>query len=308
MAYADRGYRHDEPRYENGTRRRNYGRDRDVSDRAGDEVRSWFGDDEAEYRRRRDEMADPDTHHAGGRSRHRTRGHYDSDRDYNRDRSGYGFSDESGYRRGTGSYDSDYDRGRGERGHFEGWRAAGGDYDYDDDRDYRRNRSYYSRGEAERGYGRSHDDEYRSGAGTAYRGGMTRYSSDDDYRYGGAYRDDDDDRPSYRGHGPKNYKRSKEQIHDEIGRTMTHDHDLDAREIEVKCKDEGEVTLDGYVNSRRDKRRAEYHAYEVTGVRHVQNNLRIHDKHDSVAADPEATNEVGTTTSAAKKNKTTRTS
>ena len=40
-------------------RDREYGR-RDLMDRAGDEVRSWFGDDEAQRRRRMDEMSDPD--------------------------------------------------------------------------------------------------------------------------------------------------------------------------------------------------------------------------------------------------------
>jgi hypothetical protein len=36
-------------------RDRDYGR-RDLAERAGDEIRSWFGDDEAERRRRMDEM------------------------------------------------------------------------------------------------------------------------------------------------------------------------------------------------------------------------------------------------------------
>ena len=39
-------------------RDREYGR-RDFMERAGDEVRSWFGDDEAERRRRMDEMREP---------------------------------------------------------------------------------------------------------------------------------------------------------------------------------------------------------------------------------------------------------
>ena len=40
-------------------RERNYGEDRGMMDRAGDEVRSWFGDDEAARRRERDER-EPD--------------------------------------------------------------------------------------------------------------------------------------------------------------------------------------------------------------------------------------------------------
>ena len=49
---------------------------------------------------------------------------------------------------------------------------------------------------------------------------------------------------------------------------------LDACDIEVKV-DAGEVTLNGQVASREDKRRAEDVAESVSGVRHLQNNLRV---------------------------------
>ena len=41
---------------------------------------------------------------------------------------------------------------------------------------------------------------------------------------------------------------------------------------------DGDVTLDGKVASRDDKRRAELWAESVSGVDHVQNNLRVHDR------------------------------
>ncbi len=49
---------------------------------------------------------------------------------------------------------------------------------------------------------------------------------------------------------------------------------LDASEIEVMVA-EAEVTLTGTVASRQDKRRAEDLAESVSGVSHVQNNIRV---------------------------------
>lgn len=54
---------------------------------------------------------------------------------------------------------------------------------------------------------------------------------------------------------------------------LTEDVWIDASEIEVSVAD-GEVTLSGTVEDRRSKRRAEDVADDVTGVKHVQNNLR----------------------------------
>ena len=63
-------------------RQRDYDRDeRDFFDRAGDEVRSWFGDEEAERRRREDRMRD-DPHY--GRREPSYEMSRDRDRDYRR--------------------------------------------------------------------------------------------------------------------------------------------------------------------------------------------------------------------------------
>jgi osmotically-inducible protein OsmY len=52
------------------------------------------------------------------------------------------------------------------------------------------------------------------------------------------------------------------------------DPGVDASEIEVSVRDQ-EVALDGSVTSRTAKHRAEDIAQAVSGVQHVQNNLRI---------------------------------
>ena len=80
----------------------------------------------------------------------------------------------------------------------------------------------------------------------------------------------------HRGRGPSDYTRSDERIREDVNDALTHDWRVDASHVRVAVKD-GEVTLEGSVSSRQDKRRAEDLADDVTGVRHVQNNLRVQD-------------------------------
>ena len=77
----------------------------------------------------------------------------------------------------------------------------------------------------------------------------------------------------HRGRGPKNYSRSDERIREDVNDRLTEDVWVDASEIEVSVEG-GEVTLTGTVEDRRSKRRAEDCADAVSGVKHVQNNLR----------------------------------
>ena len=84
-----------------------------------------------------------------------------------------------------------------------------------------------------------------------------------------------DERPgAHRGRGPKGYSRSDERILDDVNDRLTDDPFLDASDIEVTVV-QGEVTLSGTVSSRADKRRAEDLADNVSGVKHLQNNLRV---------------------------------
>ena len=81
-------------------------------------------------------------------------------------------------------------------------------------------------------------------------------------------------REDHRGRGPKGYTRSDERIREDVSDRLSDDPDVDATEITVSAAD-GEVTLDGTVDSKRAKRRAEDCADSVSGVKHVQNNLRV---------------------------------
>ena len=78
----------------------------------------------------------------------------------------------------------------------------------------------------------------------------------------------------YRGMGPKGYARGDDRIREDVCNRLTDDAHLDASEIEVELKD-GEVTLTGTVRERQDKRHAEDIVDAASGVKHVQNNLRV---------------------------------
>jgi hypothetical protein len=145
-----------------GDSRRSEGRDeRGFFERAGDEVASWFGDDDAERRRREDQMRDERDQHARGRSNddHRGRDH-DRNREPGRD-SWYetrglnergGFADRDynpNWRRelsGPGNRERDWDRERR----------------FDRGRDYRPMTGDYGRSERFSGSGRSSGGPDRS--------------------------------------------------------------------------------------------------------------------------------------------------
>ena len=78
----------------------------------------------------------------------------------------------------------------------------------------------------------------------------------------------------HRGRGPKGYVRSDDKMLEDVSERMLHDPLLDASDIELSITD-GEVTMDGTVDSKRAKRRAEDLADSVAGIGHVQNNLRV---------------------------------
>ena len=77
----------------------------------------------------------------------------------------------------------------------------------------------------------------------------------------------------HRGRGPRGYKRSDERIKEDLNDRLTDHPYLDASDVEVIVST-GEVTLSGTVPSRYEKRLAEDLAETVSGVSHVQNNIR----------------------------------
>lgn len=80
-------------------------------------------------------------------------------------------------------------------------------------------------------------------------------------------------RGEHRGRGPRNYQRSDERIREDVCERLADDARVDASEIEVTVQNR-EVTLSGTVRDRGERRWAEDIAESVSGVTHVQNNLR----------------------------------
>jgi hypothetical protein len=171
MAY-DRYETRDAPRDERSRWQdeRSAGRDRGGRDdrgffeRAGDEVASWFGDDDAERRRREDQMREGRERGYGGQSRDFDRG---EGRGEDRDR---GFRDRGWERsggRGNATSERDYNpnsrqefRGSGDSNR--GYRPITGDYDRGRDHESGQFFAASGVGRGQRGIGDSSDDYERS--------------------------------------------------------------------------------------------------------------------------------------------------
>jgi osmotically-inducible protein OsmY len=173
-------------------------------------------------------------------------------------------------------YDADRERDH-RRGHFaedysgnmfaSGDMASGGTGGYD-----------YERGYGDGGRGEDRGQRFERGgreAGDFFRRAGERVASwfgaEDQDRDRGRGRDGGRD---YRGMGPKGYKRADERISDEAHERLTDDPWVDATNVSISVSG-GEITLAGTVESREAKHRAERCVEDISGVNHVQNNLRI---------------------------------
>lgn len=204
-----------------------------------------------------------------------------------------GRSGAGGMRSGSGEYGAGaYGRaggGHSEVGHEQDggrWGSGGSDGEYGD---YGQQRSG-ARGQSGGGPRRMPSGRYGSdagrggyghnGDGQGYAGG---YSGGGYSGYGGAQRQSGrsgmggTDGEGYGGHsgkGPSAYRRSDERITEDLNEILMHDDDIDATHIRVEVKD-GEVTLEGMVQERWMKHRAEDLADRCPGVNDVDNRIRV---------------------------------
>jgi osmotically-inducible protein OsmY len=141
--------------------------------------------------------------------------------------------------------------------------------------------------ERERAYGPGHfggggfyrDDDYgedypRLGRGYGERGFLERASDEVASWLGDEGAERRREMDQHRGKGPKGYIRSDTRIQEDVSDRLSDDGMLDASDIAVSVTN-GEVQLSGLVDSKWAKRRAEDCAEAVSGVKHVQNSLRI---------------------------------
>lgn len=132
---------------------------------------------------------------------------------------------------------------RGQRGNDDGWTRK------------------WRGGEPGRGFGRPGTPVPSEG----YQGGgFGNYAKGEPWRTPGPHT----------GRGPKGYRRSDDRIREDVCERLTHHGHLDASAIRISVED-GEVTLEGTVESRRDKRLAEDAVEGLSGVKDVHNRLRI---------------------------------
>jgi hypothetical protein len=309
MAERDR---YDWERGRDYERDRGYGRgydrergydDRGMVSRGADEVRSWFGDDEARRRREMDEQRDRErgwtdsgerdwrsgpnsersrSEHGWGESRSsqdwdRSRSQSSSDRDrFERQRYGgsstYGFGapNWSGApSRETGGWRSDYNEPTYPHsyggGQNYGASSAGAFGGFAAGQPSPSFAGGYGAGNYESG-------SFRSGGSYGRESGFTgegRWSGqgrfERDYGRGGAFA----------GRGPRNYQRSDERIREDVNECLTADPRIDASDIDVRVQN-CEVTLSGTVDDRRTRRLAEEIIEDLPGVRDVKNELRVH--------------------------------
>jgi osmotically-inducible protein OsmY len=242
-----------ENRYGRGSqhRDRGYADDRGYVDRASDEVRSWFGDDEAERRRHMDEQRDRMREPRYGTDTSRgewSRGEWPR-REWPR-----GTEQPSDWPRGDYRH-SQWEREQrpDDRARHEDWPGRWSSSDWE------RNRTM-----GERDWrNREADWNTRYSSSTSPMG-RNPWSADEGRLEFGDQR---------WGRGPKGYQRSDSRIHEEVCDRLTYSN-VDAENIEVTVVS-GEVTLSGSVRDRWDKRRAEDLVEEVAGVREVHNSIRV---------------------------------
>lgn len=236
-----------------------YGRGRESRDReymgrqSGGQGRSHYGNEHGGWEGREDEQwRNRDLH-----------GQYDRDANYG------GFSSS-----GTGNYG--------------GYGGSQGDYNY---RGYGQGQRFSQGQDSYRqsGYGQeSYSGSGRPSGGRAYGdyGGTASGYAGDDFGSQGQRRaasqwgGQEQDYGEHRGRGPRGYKRSDERIREDVCDCLTDDDRLDASNIDVAVKD-GEVTLSGSVMSRDDKRWAETLSERISGVKEVQNSLRVTERQRS---------------------------
>jgi hypothetical protein len=279
--------------------------DQDRSERTrsfDDDDRNWRGRDDDRFERAHDR--DLGERGRWGNARDQ-RGNWEDDQRHQTERygqgqSGYGagrYSDDRSYQSRNQSWygRDDRDRGLGTDDRFE--RGRGG-ADFGNERGMDRGRGYNpERHGAQGGYGGGRGFEDRSGSQQHDFDRMDRgYSGGPQGFRGGGSMGAQYGMPArgpHRGKGPQGYTRSDDRIKECVCEALSEDEHLDASHIEVVVKN-GDVILTGVVDQRRDKRMAEEIAERQSGVKDVQNNLRVGDRGNQYAGSTVSKNETDT--------------
>lgn len=129
------------------------------------------------------------------------------------------------------------------------WRGSEGDRLRDPERDGESNASGYRPGPTPPEYSNARYNQYGRNAAQSEGGGFA-------------------------GRGPKGYARHDERIREDVCERLSWNDEVDATDISVRVEN-GEVTLEGSVETRHMKRLAEDLADQALGVTDVHNTLRV---------------------------------
>jgi len=177
----------------------------------------------------------------------------------------------------------------------QGWRTEG-DYGTRYGNDQRYGNTNYGRGRSDNRGGSIYGGD-TSNFGNANQGGVDRgwfdktvdkvsswFGDDDAERRVERDRNTDRSTGLHRGKGPKGYQRSDERIKEDVCDRLSDHPMIDASNIDIKVEG-SEVILTGTVDSKEDKRRAEDIAESISGVKNVQNQIRVeHSNRDSLGS------------------------
>jgi osmotically-inducible protein OsmY len=277
----------------------------------GDEDRRRFDDRGSQYGRGGDRDWDSDRESGFGSSGFGGQQDYSSNQYFGSGGQQYGQGYTGG--RGSGAFGGDESSGSYYGQASKGTGSSGGGYtDYDDDRGFSSGRrfggssgggyggssyrgGYSSSSRGSMGGGYSDRDRFSGGYGQSY--GRQNYGSQQDY---GNQQDrgwwdrtsdevaawfgdeeaerrrrmDEQNQGQHRGRGPRNYTRSDDRIKEDVNDRLTDHTFLDASDIDVEVNN-GEVVLTGTVDSRWAKRQAEDIAEDISGVKNVENRIRV---------------------------------
>lgn len=123
---------------------------------------------------------------------------------------------------------------------------------------------------SERGYMRGYDEGEERGWWDKTSDEVASWFGDEE----AARRRRIDAQGGHRGRGPSGYIRSDDRIKEDINDRLTDYDYLDATNLSVEVTG-GDVTLSGTVESRYEKRLAEDIAEDVSGVKNVENRIRV---------------------------------
>jgi osmotically-inducible protein OsmY len=248
----ERGQRYSS-RYESGRGQQEFGMDEDWDDKGQQEFEEAYG-------REARELYDEDYERPG---QGRSVGGYSDETQWSREpRAGRAGQQQGDYSRQYGRI-RQYGAGQ-QQPYGQGQRQYGQQQYGQRERQYGQRRSQYDQGQGQYGQGQYVQGQYWQGGRASP--AATNWSGSE-WQPGPMTQ-------SFRGRGPKGYERSDDRLRELICEALTDDDQIDASDISVEVKS-SQVKLTGTVSDRQKKYMVEEMIEDMSGVKEVDNQLRV---------------------------------